>query len=68
LIRDAQRHSDDDLRESVILGGFTEMPGAFVFNPDNGIVCVMALIVHYCFDKNVGGDRKGEDQRGHGAA
>src|ERR1051326_2125195 len=49
LIRNTERNSDHGLREHVILGGLTEMSSTFVLNPDNRIVGVVALIVHYCF-------------------
>ena len=59
---------DHRLRERVILRGFTEVSSAFVLNPDDRIVGIMALIVHYRFHQNVGRDRKGEEQRGQSAA
>jgi hypothetical protein len=48
----------------MVLNGLTEMPRAFVLNPDNRIVSVVSVVVYYGFYQNVRRNRKGEDQRG----
>ena len=52
----------------MVLGGLAEMSRTFVFNPDDRIVGVMALVVHYCFHQNVRRNRKSKDQGGQRAA
>ena len=67
LIRNSERNGDHGLRERVILRGLTKMSRTLMFNPDNWIICIMAMVVHYCFHDHVRSDRKSEDQRGYSA-
>ncbi len=43
---------------------FTVMPGALVLNPDDGIISVVARIVHHSFHDHVRRDSKGKQQCG----
>ena len=37
---------------------FAEVSRTLMLNPDDGMVCIVALIIHYCLDHNIRRDRK----------